>query len=106
MMKKLSAIAMLGIFLVSIICALPVTAAHQKDFLDRVSSMEKSIEKLSKTPKAKEKIASLRILQALIGILKTIAIWILMIIKVPIKLMVLILNAIIKAIDVLIVLLS
>jgi len=106
MMKRLSAIAMLGIFLVSIICALPVTAAHQKDFLDRVSSMEKSIEKLSKTPKAKEKVASLRILQALIGILKTIAIWILMIIKVPIKLMVLILNAIIKAIDVLIVLLS
>jgi len=105
-MKRLSAIAMLGIFLVSIICALPVTAAHQKDFLDRVSSMEKSIEKLSKTPKAKEKVASLRILQALIGILKTIAIWILMIIKVPIKLMVLILNAIIKAIDVLIVLLS
>lgn len=106
MMRKPSAIAMLGIFLVSIICALPVTAAHQKDFIDRVLSMEKSIEKLSKNPGAKEEVASLPILQALIGILKTIAIWILMIIKLPIKLMVLILNAIIKAIDVLIVLLS
>jgi len=107
MMKKLLAIAMLGIFLVSITCATPVTAAHQRSFVDKISSLEDSIKKLSKNTGTKDhRFKILSALKVLLNILRTILVWVLSALRIAVNLSIFVLNIISKILGILIVLLS
>ncbi|RLF58040.1 MAG: hypothetical protein DRN25_05710 [Thermoplasmata archaeon] len=71
-MRKMLAIGMLGIFLLAVAAVQPVTASHQKSFVNKISSSKELAEKILKDPKILKEMSILPILKVLLVIL---AIW-------------------------------
>lgn len=105
-MKRLLALAMVSILLLSMTCITPVIASHQRSFVEKVSPFEKSVEVLSKKSRSKERFKLLSFLRTLLNIFRTLLVLALTALRMVVNLAIFILNIFSKILGILIVLLS